>query len=163
MELLDRVIEIAPDDPLGYAKRALLHHRAERWRLALRDLNRALELRPGHAAYLNNRADVLMQLGRLDEALRDAEQATSEDSEDAVNWITLGEIHIARGEPRHAVLALTKAVELEPTEAAAFVVRADAYLRLGEMELARRDLASAESKDRGALAERIASLRLRLT
>ena len=65
LEDLAAAIEIDPSDASAFAARALLHHQAERFEEAITDYDQSLELRPGDAATLNNRADARMLLGDL--------------------------------------------------------------------------------------------------
>jgi tetratricopeptide (TPR) repeat protein len=159
--LVDKAVVAAPDASRPYFERAFLHREAGNLYLALSDLDRSLELEPGLVTISNNRADILLQMGNLEEAGDEAERVTTLHPEFPPGWVTLGQILLERGNLSDAIAALNKGVELNAW--GAHFYRALANFRTGQMDAARRDLATASARDDGTFAEEIAELRANLS
>jgi len=69
LELLNKRIEANPDDPDGYASRALVHRALGNQEEAYRDLQKALDLRPSDVRNHINLAHYLNGVRRFEEAL----------------------------------------------------------------------------------------------
>ncbi|MCY3749758.1 MAG: tetratricopeptide repeat protein, partial [Chloroflexi bacterium] len=100
------------------ATRALLHHQAQRFEEAIADYDRSLELRPGDAVTLNNRADARLLLGDLDLALEDIEAAVAANPALGIAHYTRGQILDELGRAEDAQAAYEEAARLgyEPPE-----------------------------------------------
>ena len=72
---LTEVIDSRPNEPDLYEKRAELHALDENWTQAAEDLEEALALAPERVELMHRLADVRLQLGDVNEALRWAEAA----------------------------------------------------------------------------------------
>lgn len=68
IDAFDRLVAYCPDFAEGYNQRAFVNFLREDYPAALVDLDRAIELRPGHVAALSGKALTLMGLGRQAEA-----------------------------------------------------------------------------------------------
>ena len=68
IEAFDKLTEYCPDFAEGYNQRAFVNFLREDFSSALVDLDRAIDLRPTHAAALAGKALTLMGLGLHDEA-----------------------------------------------------------------------------------------------
>ncbi len=164
LALVDKAIDAAPDSPQAYFIRAWLRRETKDYALALQDLDHTLELQSVTAGVLNNRADILLLMGRIKDARTAAEKATSQYPKDGTSWVTLGQTLIEMDDLQEAVAALNKGVELGPaSKADAYFYRALAHFRLGETDAARRDLGMAATFDQGELAAKIAELRRKLS
>jgi tetratricopeptide (TPR) repeat protein len=75
-------------------------------------LANARSLYPSHVGFLLKRAEVYRDLGELDAAIADADQAILEDPDFAWAYYARHSIHLARGDPRSALADLEKADEL---------------------------------------------------
>ena len=118
MEDLATAIEIDPNDASAFAARALLHHQAERFKEAIADYSKSLELRPGDAVTLNNRADARMLSGDLDLAFEDIEAAVAANPNLGIAHYTRGQILDELGRAEEAQAAYEEAARLgyEPPE-----------------------------------------------
>jgi tetratricopeptide (TPR) repeat protein len=65
---LNRVLDLAPDQPDALLQRGLAHRDQGQWKLALADMKRALELQPG-------RSDIKLELALLMESRKDNQEA----------------------------------------------------------------------------------------
>jgi len=107
--------------------------------LALRALDEALALAPDSEEFQFARADVLMDLGRLEEA--DALVAKVE--EPIFARILRGRLALERGQPKEALAQLGPAIEQWPTNAGARLLAAKAAYELGDEARALSELREA--------------------
>ena len=160
LRLIELAIGAAPDAALPYFLRAMLQHQDGALELALADYDHAIERDPHMDVAINNSADILLELNRLDDA---HERAKRLNPDYAMGWVTLGQILLEKGDLESAVAALDKAVAMDDRNAHAFYYRALAYSRLGRPAPALSDLRSASRRDDGSLAKKIAELREKLS
>lgn len=113
----DKAIELDPATPLYYFNRGNLLFKLRRQEKSastafLEDYGKALELDPSFSDARNNLAYVLMTLGRLDEALAEAEEAVRVSGRKRYQyWETLAEVRAARREDPQALSAYERAIE----------------------------------------------------
>jgi len=81
-------------------------------------LQAALVFLPDHAVLLENYATVLLRLGRTEEALGQAQQATRASPRSADAFMLLGYAYYKNDHNREAIAALKKSVQLRPDERA---------------------------------------------
>jgi tetratricopeptide (TPR) repeat protein len=152
----NRTIEIEPDDAYAYHARSLVYSLLGEDKLATEDMTTALNIDgnvtrytdEGMAlayyklgiAYLNSGGYLLAQ-GFLGKSL------TLEPTIDA--YLARSEVHMIRDGYHQAVLDLTKVIEMAPDMATAYSKRGAAYIREGELSLAKEDLDKAISMDPG--------------
>lgn len=74
LELLDVVVELAPDHAEAWNRRAFLHFKARNFESAVGDLRRALALDPNHYKALDGLASIFQQFGDNGKALAVYEQ-----------------------------------------------------------------------------------------
>lgn len=98
--ILDAVVDIAPDYPEGWNKRATVNFLLKNYKDALADIDRALTLEPRHFGALSGRGIILRELGDRDGALKAFRQAL--------------EIHPFLPAARNAVRTLGPEVEGQP-------------------------------------------------
>lgn len=91
---------------------------------ALASYGRALDLRPGHAETLFNRANVLHRLGRLAAALADFDLALISQPEMAPAWFNRGNALRALNRDAEAIESYERAIGLKPAYAEAHFNRA---------------------------------------
>jgi tetratricopeptide (TPR) repeat protein len=110
----EKALAIKPDFEVAYNMLGHAHIEQGQWELALKNLNKAIELRSDYPAALYNRAEVYKRLsvGKrdsefLDKAITDYQAAMQ--SELAANFI--GDIHKALADAYHQKGELSKAIE----------------------------------------------------
>ncbi len=112
--------------------------------LALAELDRALALGTDFSGAYWNQGNLLLDLGRPDEALAAFQRAVELDPESSFAQAGLGRARLQRGEAAAAVEALTRAIEIDPEYADAHAFLAQAMVRLGQDETADHHAALAE-------------------
>jgi tetratricopeptide (TPR) repeat protein len=83
---------------------------------AARYLQAALVFLPDHGVLLENYASILLQLGRADEALLRAQQATRASPQSANAFLVLGYAYYKNDRNREAIAALKKSLQLRPDD-----------------------------------------------
>ncbi|HEX3091680.1 MAG TPA: peptidase MA family metallohydrolase [Candidatus Angelobacter sp.] len=81
-------------------------------------LQAALVFLPDHGVLLENYAAILLQLGRAEEALLRAQQATRASPQSADAFLVLGYAYYKNDHDREAIAALKKSLELRPNDRA---------------------------------------------
>lgn len=111
--LYRRILDVAPDyaDAVHFYG-VLLHHR-DRSEGALALIERSIALDPTAGRY-NNLGNVLVERGRLDEAIDAYRESVALDPADADVYNNLGSLQRAQGRQDEAEAAYLKALELEP-------------------------------------------------
>src|SRR6478736_239720 len=85
---------------------------------AARYLQAALVFLPDHGVLLENYAAILLQLGRAEEALLRAQQATRASPQSADAFLVLGYAYYKNDHDREAIAALKKSLDLRPNDRA---------------------------------------------
>lgn len=80
---LDRAVQLAPNEPIYLATRAILHQILDRQNEALADYSRVIELDPSNAEYYAARGQIYAEQGEFDRAESDFERASNLGFEDA--------------------------------------------------------------------------------
>ena len=78
------------------------------------EFTKAVELGPGEAGLLMNRANARMMLGREDEAMADYDAALAIDSKFALGYANRGILRDRRGDTEGAITDYRQALELDP-------------------------------------------------
>jgi len=81
---------------------------------ALREIDRALELRPKQTRYWATKGSFLREMGRLDEAEAVLRKAIELDERNFLAWTELGQAYESKGLFEKAAFCLERSVELEP-------------------------------------------------
>ncbi len=115
---------------------------------AIEYLNSALKANSKVATIWNNRAIVLSDVGRFDEAKRDLNEALKLNANYASAHGNLGLIHIATGESEKAIESFTKAIRLAQSNPTHYKNRGSAHHSLGNLDKALADFDSALRIDR---------------
>lgn len=105
---------------------------------ALGRFSRAAELRPGFLAARDNLVSISLALGRVEEAVRHAEEIVKIDGEtiDRVRFLAQASLQLQRWDAAERHLA--RVVALEPADAQAWAARAQLAQQRGDQEAARR-------------------------
>ena len=106
---------------------------------ALGDLNRALEVRPGAVAERQFRAIAYLALGRLKQAQSDIAVLLVHEPDNALPHRLQGELWLKREEFKRALVSLDRALTINPKDAQAYRLRANAHQQLGQAAKAHAD------------------------
>jgi tetratricopeptide (TPR) repeat protein len=144
--VLRGALEVHPDDPWGhFLLGALLDERRGRPADALPHLDHALVLQPLLAEARAKRADVLVALGRFDEARQELERVVEEEPlHRPRSWFNLGLLRLEAGDARGAVAAFQWAADTDPRNA-------EPPIQLGTLHLGEGDPVGAEAAFRRAV------------
>lgn len=109
--------------------------------------NDAVEKSPMKARPLNNRGQILRQVGRIDLALADYNHAIALDPQFAAAFQNRGNIFKLKGEIDRALEDYSTVLRLEPNNAQAYASRGNIYKRKGQLTLALKDYSKAVQLD----------------
>ena len=142
-----KAIDVESENPLGYLLRADLLLKDERPDEALDDVNKASELRPGIVQALLLRAQAYELLDRTDEALGQLEELAESIEPQLEIQVQIGAMALRIEQPRRAIRALDRAIEIDPESFIAWRLRGDAKLNIGQHESAIADYETAAEID----------------
>jgi tetratricopeptide (TPR) repeat protein len=133
-----------PRNPLLYYDRAVALSYLQKYNAAIADYTIAITLKPDFIEAYKNRGLVRTQSNReLDEAVADYAQAIKLAPRDAGGYLGKGLALSRVGKNSEAIVFLSQAIEIKPTLAIAYFVRASIYIDLDERQLALRDYQTA--------------------
>lgn len=98
----------------------------------LKVLDAKISKHPKDAELLYDRAKVLLEMNRTNDAISDLARATAINSKEFKYYMLLGDAYFANGDVEHSYSSLQSALELEPESA-------EAILKLGEIAFYSRD------------------------
>ncbi len=125
-------IEIFPDNvPLAYYNLGHVHYSQGRYQLALKYLDRALELSPKYTDALNIRGLAYDALGNYQLAISDFDSAVQIDPRNANAFNNRGMTNCKRGNYQDAINDFDKSIEINPRNSTAYNNRGNARLSLG--------------------------------
>jgi protein O-GlcNAc transferase len=116
---LRRSAEINPNNPLALSNLVIVLRRLGRHDDALACSDRSLALAPGNPMLQINRGNVLLDLGRFEDAANVYRVAAAHDASLADAWLGLGSAEAEAGRSEEAIVALERALTLDPTSAKA--------------------------------------------
>jgi tetratricopeptide (TPR) repeat protein len=123
--------------------------KAEKWDSAISVINGELTREPQNPELLEWRARLLLWAGQLDEAALEWKHVLTIAPDDPDNWMALGSVYWRHGNPKQALIAVNKALDLDPNRADAHVLRGRALLALQDSMGARREFQRATELDPG--------------
>lgn len=109
---------------------------------AIEDYTRASAFTP-NPSYFDSRAEALCRSGRGDEALADLARVLELDPGSSSAHLSIGSIHLGRGEARRALERFNEALDISPDSATIHYRRSLAHQDLGHREEAMQDLEKA--------------------
>jgi tetratricopeptide (TPR) repeat protein len=112
---------------------AQVYAQIEQFDLAIRFYSDAMGMDPNYSEYYNERANLLLKLGRLDEAQRDYRRAIELGPPYFEVWSNLGQCHRVSGRMEEAIAAYDRSLDLQPDQPMVWVVRAQALEALGRL------------------------------
>lgn len=119
-----------------YLTTAQEHMQKGRFKDALYNLDRALELKPSHDNVWQLRANALLNLGRLEEALESCQRATGIKPSDYTSWYLMGLIRDQMGDFDGEVKAYDTVLRLQPQNRSAMLNKGTALYRLKKLDQA---------------------------
>jgi tetratricopeptide (TPR) repeat protein len=102
--------------------------------LAIEHYTAAMRLDPNYSEYYNERGNLLLKLGRLEEAERDYRRAIELSPPYFEVWSNLGQCHRVRGRMEEAITAYDRSLDLKPDQPMVWIVRAQAFEALGRLD-----------------------------
>jgi TolB-like protein len=145
LDASERAIALAPDLPDGYVARGWIRSSfMSDWEGARVDLERARALGPGDASAIGIHGRILVQLGRLREAVALLERAAEIDPLSARAWTLLGRALVHAGDHERGRAALARTLELFPRGGLA---RFHLFVDLATVNRPDLALAAAESEE----------------
>ena len=147
IERYSQIIELNPLLAAAYNNRGNCFYHSGQNDLAILDFDQALELEPRNADAYSNRGNVHLRKGNLALAIQDHGRSLELDPGSAETHYNRGNAYIDSGDLACGIQDYSKALELNRGDTAVYSCyrRGIAWLRLGEWEKARSDLASTES------------------
>ncbi len=139
------ILAAKPDDPDALHILGCILSQGARRAEGLALIDRSLERSPRNAAFLGNRARVLLESGRAEEALRDARKAVQIEPAFYAGLCQLGSILRVLGRLEEAAAALRRATAIDPRGA-------DAHVGLGNVQRQRGEATAALASYAAALA-----------
>lgn len=139
VELLDRLIAIAPNDARYHTCRGVKLKLMGRWDEALRAYEKAIELDPNCANAYLSRGSLHLSQSRYEEALRDFEKALELHPNWPEGYTSRGAVKAVMGDLDGAIADHSKALELNPKFPGAYSNRGMARLFKGEIKQAIED------------------------
>jgi predicted O-linked N-acetylglucosamine transferase (SPINDLY family) len=136
IEALEEAVEAFPESGFSYHSLGVARGMVGRWEEAACAFETCLSLNPGHADTLASYALSLLECGRLNEALANAELALPGGSDSAFLHRTRGRIFAALGRPIDAAQAFQECLRLAPDDPKNLQAAGDYARDAGEESLA---------------------------
>ena len=129
MAAAEKAVALDPELADGYAARGFFRAYKAEWEGARTDVERALALNPGDARiHLNYAWNILLPLGRLPDAIREAQRATDLDPLSDLAWSSLGLLYLSSGQLGPAQKASERSLRILPEQNNASVTLAGILL-----------------------------------
>lgn len=113
---------------------AQVYYQTGAFDLAIEHYTAAMRMDPNYSEYYNERGNLLLKLGRLEEAETDYRCAISLGPPYFEVWANLGQCCRLLGRMEEAVTAYERSLDLHPNQPMAWVVRAQALEALGRLD-----------------------------
>jgi tetratricopeptide (TPR) repeat protein len=154
MTAANKAVELGPTLGDAYAARGYLRGSNEwNWEDALTDLRKAVNLDPGDARNQLRYGYLLATLGRLPEAAKAITSGTLQDPLFSPAWYWLGRIKAAQGDYAGAILALNRALAINPEYASVHAAIGVVALLQGNPDKAREIFVESQRPVAVAMAE----------
>ena len=135
--------EKAPTKPRAHFNLGASYQKAGRAADAIREYRLALEIKPDIYAAYSNMSALLVDNGQFDEAEKSLLKVTSLAPNYTDGFINLGVLYMREGQPEKSIVALNRAVEMNPDNFAAHLNRAEVLTQLGDFKGALEDYKTA--------------------
>ncbi len=138
----DEAIRLEPTLAKAYNNRGLVYYMIGKWDQAIIDYDQALRADPDYLKVYNNRALAYHSKGAYDQAIADYDQLVARNPGDPILTIVFsnrGLAYYMKQDYGRAVVDFNRALSIDPKLGMAYNNRGLAYLRMGNLEKARRD------------------------
>lgn len=131
-------IALNAKEPNGYNTLALIETERGNFDKAMEWVEKALDLRPGDAYFLNNRGYIYLMTNQLPEAVKDIDESMVSDPSNAWVHRNKGIYYYMRGDPDNAIRLLDQALRMDPGLPRAGEYLGLSYRKKGDEEAAAR-------------------------
>ena len=107
-----KLLETVPGDKTARIGMAMVNQKLHRYQESLEEFNRLIVDYPKDVSLLKARAELEVEMGTLEVALLDLENAVRIAPHDEEIYVMCGEIYLAQGRKREAYAAFEKAIEM---------------------------------------------------
>jgi membrane associated rhomboid family serine protease/Flp pilus assembly protein TadD len=147
IEAATQALKFEPNNRKALAAKASALHYLGEDQQAIRQYSLLIQVDQRSAVALNNRAWSYLALNDPIHAIEDSTKALHIDSVSAAAYDTLGLAHCLNNQYTKAISDFAKCISLKPKDGAVYYHRAYAYLKQGDMKLAKADLTKARASD----------------
>jgi tetratricopeptide (TPR) repeat protein len=132
-------------DPSVYEARARCHIETGNWKQALKELDRAIAVRPVVSAY-RMQGEIFFQQKLDDRAVKCFKKALAIDPNDYWSNRDLASLYDSRKEYDKALFYCNRMIRLRPKEPDGYGLRAKIYQHMGKPDMAKKDMEQSNSK-----------------
>jgi tetratricopeptide (TPR) repeat protein len=141
LEKVEALMILFPDDPWNFVERGSAYIEAEKYKLALDDFNKAIELKSNISYFYFCRGDLILKYGSARKALIDLDIAVKLEPKESMYLAGRAEAFYSLKKYKNALDDLNKALEIDGSYEMALICRINVYRKLGEDEKADADSA----------------------
>ena len=134
---------LSSDDPVFYNNRGIAYGEKGEFDLAIKDFNKAIELKSDYAFAYNNRGAVYRDKGEYDQAIEDCNEAIRLKPDYAEPYSNRGAAYRNKGDYDRAIKDYDMAIKLKPNFVQAYYNRGLACHEKGDFDLAINDYGKA--------------------
>ncbi len=139
MTLWNDVISQYQNIPLAYNSRGVLFDGENKFREAISDFTKAIELNPNYDKAYNNRGNLLMKSNRPEDAIRDYNHSIVLKPDYYGSYKNRGNNYMSRNKPDSALADYSRAISLNPDDAETYFYRGNALRSSNRNEEALND------------------------
>lgn len=141
IEYYSKAILADPDDFGHYTNRAFAYLDNGQSDLALKDIEKCIELEPERPGPKFNKAQIHFRTDKFKECIEDCDVLIAQHPDYFGGWETRGEAYLKLGEKEKALSDYNKSIEIDPeVPSNCYIKRALLYKEMGKLDLAKADL-----------------------
>ena len=139
LAIWNNTVENCPRNYRAYGSRGMANYDEGQYDAAIKDFDKAIELKSNFPESYNNRGNALNHKGQYDAAIRDYDKAIELKPDYAPAYNNRGNTYYSKGQYDAAIKDYDKALSLKPDDAEAYYNRGNALNRKGQYDAAIRD------------------------